>query len=101
MFHVNGEREGKLSFVDRSVASGEGTGGVRRFTDNLGDADFREGLCNTTEEFTDPKIGLKNYAIVSQSIGITFIYLVFVLQTLILGSWGFYPAQQKHQFLSM
>lgn len=54
-FREKGEREGKLGFVD----CGEGIDDVRKFVDNLGDADFREGLCNTTEEFADPINGSK------------------------------------------
>jgi hypothetical protein len=82
VFSENGDREGKLSFADRSVASGEGIGGVCRFADCLGDADFRDGLCSTTEEFADPVIiRMQSLIIVSQSIGIICIYLEFALQT--------------------
>lgn len=64
VFNENGKREGKLSFADRSVANGEGTGGVCRLFDDLGDAEFREGLCNATEEeFADPKNTDQNDAI--------------------------------------
>ena len=54
MFSVNGDKEGKLSFVERSVASGEGICGVCRLVDLSSDANFRDGLCTTTEEFADP-----------------------------------------------
>ena len=83
MFSENGDREGKLSFVERSVASGEGIGGVCRLVDGLGGADFRDGLCNNAEDFADPikRMQLQCH-VVSQSIGIILcLYLGFALQT--------------------
>ncbi len=50
---MKGERDGKLSFADRSLASGEGTGGVCRAVDDLYDAEFMEGLCKNTGELAD------------------------------------------------